>query len=104
MKNTLLLLGLVAVCALPAASGEITNMDTASRQYLINHGHSKDAAEMVEKAKSSATGEPYFNPYEKEYNKPVTWVRNFFKYFDPAQDQDTFMRHDIKPTPSYEDL
>lgn len=104
MKNTLLLLGLIAVCALPAASEELTNMEAASRQYLINHGHSKDAAEMVEKSKAAATGDVYFNPYQKEHTKPVNWVINFFKYFDPAQDQDTFMRHDIKPTPSYEDL
>ena len=105
MKNKFLALGLITMLAAPAMAEPLTTSQTASREYLLNHGHSSAVAEAVEKTNSWVNGTPYDAPAKKEYpDGPMKWIRNLFIYFDPALDQNSFMNHNTKFTPQIDDL
>ncbi|MDR1168297.1 MAG: hypothetical protein LBK53_05330 [Heliobacteriaceae bacterium] len=104
MKNKLLILMLLITA--PALAGEFTVDDAASREYLINHGHSQVIYNAIERTKAQVNGTPYDETAGAEYpdSGPVKWVRSFFMYFDPALDSEAFMKHDIKFAPQIDDL
>ncbi len=107
MKNKLLLLvGLLAIVALPA-SAQLSAEDASSREYLINHGHSAATADIVELNKGATTGEKVVLPVDRKYdNKPIVykWIDKFFIYMDPALDNGKFMREGTKFHPSIDDI
>jgi len=62
---------------------------------------------MVQKTKAIANGEEYQTPEQKQLEEDfvlVRWVKKFFMYLDPAQDNGSFMDHNIKMTPQVNDL
>lgn len=106
MKEKLLVIAMLALITLPA-SAELTTADTSSADYIIDSGYSSTAAEMVDRAKARVNGVKYESQSEKEYKAMPAWKRHLIDvdaYWDPATDQDTFMNHDIKMTPSADDL
>ncbi len=106
-KTCFLLTALVIAFSTTAALAEISVQEVTSPEYLYNHGHSTLTVDMVQKSKAGANGEKYIPATQEEHqNEPklVKWVRKFFIYMDPALDNDSFMQHDIKSSPSYEDL
>ncbi len=106
MNKNILVLVLMAIVSLPAFA-ELTVEDTASPDYLKNHGYSNALINATMKSKAQVNGEPLAEPVEKEYyNKPVVkQVRRFMMYIDPSLDDHTFMNdHSINTTPRYDDL
>ncbi len=108
MKIKLLITALfITYATIPTFAG-ITPTDAVSPDYLRNHGHSNATVEIVQKTRASVNGEQYLNTTDAEQGKKdcklVRWIKNVFIYLDPALDDGSFMNHDIKTTPSYEDL
>ncbi len=108
MKNRFLILTLIGLftASIPAFA-ELTNSDAAGVDYLKLHGHSDPMIEATQITRARANGEVYVAPKnEPEYyeKSPVKEIRTFFKYIDPSYDDDSFMKHNIKTTPSIYDL
>lgn len=83
---------------------DLTTESASSREYLINRGHSGATADIIEKRKSQMRGDP---PQEKEtiwISAPFRALRKFGTYLDPGLEDNSFMNHDIKFTPRYDDL
>ncbi len=105
MKKVLTAL-LSASLVSPAFAG-ITAEEASSLNYLKNHGHSDSIVELVEMSKASANGEAYITMDEARHANDTKFVKFWRKvliYFDPAQDDGQFMRHNSKITPSTDDL
>ena len=106
MKKRLLILTLTALFTLPAYA-ELTVKDTTNPGFMKNQGYSSSFVQTTQKSIARANGEPLTEPIEKEYyNQPVIKaVRRFFMYIDPAYDDHSYMNdHNIKTSPSYDDL
>lgn len=106
MKTKFLIATLVLFITIPAFA-ELTVKDVTDDGYLQNHGHSKEAIWGVKKSIAEVNGEELKRPVENEkYNRPVIkQIRWFFKYLDPALDDEKFMNdHNINPTTRYDDL
>lgn len=105
-KKILLLTTLAIVFALPVRA-ELTTADTSSGDYLINSGYSELTAEMVERSKGYANGQVYITDDERDLRQRSAWERfliKAYRYLDPAADTDQFMNHNIRKTPSINDL
>ncbi len=116
MKNKILILGIFALAAAPAFA-EATVGQVSSPSYMLQTGYSSTVAEMVGRYQAQTKGVPYTGPAaggyyyqpldwtDNEYaNKAIQYVRNAFIYLDPGLDTGSFMNHDIKFTPQYDDL
>lgn len=106
MRKELLIIGILAFVTLPACA-ELTTADTSSPDYLINGGYSSVASEMAQRSKGFVNGVPYTSEAERKYQERPIWEKVMIKthqYIDPADDQDTFMNHDIQIAPSVNDL
>jgi len=105
MKNKFLIIGILGLIASQTfVSAELTVDQTSSSEYLMNRGYSPLLGEMVDKTKMNISGLEYQRPEQTEYTGFKKWVRNVFIYLDPALENDTFMNHDITPTPQIDDL
>ncbi len=107
MKIRILLTALIISFAALPSRADITPVEASSPDYLRNHGHSGSIIEMVQMTKAGANGEEYItvdNAKHANDSKFVRWVRNFFIYIDPALDDGSFMRHDSKSVPHFDDL
>ncbi|MBQ2610958.1 hypothetical protein IJF81_01045 [bacterium] len=109
MKNKLLLiLSMAVVLTLGLqANAELTTADTSSGDYLINTGYSAVTGEMVERCKGYANGVPYVTEAEQNLLEKTPWERFLIKlhsYIDPGMDSDTFLNHDVRISPSVNDL
>lgn len=107
MKIRFLLTALVITATIIPALADITPSEATSPEYLYNQGHSASTVEIVQMSKAGANGEKYVSlDKAKQDNDPklVRWIKKVFIYLDPAMDDGTFMQHDIKTSPSYEDL
>ena len=97
---------IISFAAMPSFAG-ITPEEASSAGYLYTHGHSAATVDIVQKSKANINGEEYISAEEAKHANHsgfVRWVRRVFIYLDPALDDGTFMNHDIKSTPGYEDL
>lgn len=106
MKKRLLILTLTTLCILPACA-ELTVKDSTNPEFMKNQGYSSALVKTTQKTIARANGEPLTEPIEKEYyNQPVVKaVRRFFMYIDPSYDDHSFVNdHNIKTSPSYDDL
>lgn len=107
MKNRFLILTLIGLLGLAVpANAELTSDDITSPEYLETHGYSEALIKAAQKTKARANGEEYAT-YEKDtwaQNKPLKYIRHFFMYIDPAYDDESFMEHNIKTSPTYRDL
>lgn len=97
MKKSLLIVGILAL-TLPAFAG-INVEETTSPQYLENYGNSQEAIKLIQMQKAAANGEAYEVPEKK-----LNFVQRFWNYVDPARDKGEFWQHDIKYSPSAQDL
>lgn len=107
MKTKFLLTALIMSFAVMPVFAGITPEESTSPEYLYSHGHSEAVVDIVQINKAGINGEKYLTRNEvKRANEPklVRWVKNFFIYLDPALDDGSFMRHETKPSPSYDDL
>ncbi len=107
MKIKLLLSALIFTFVILPGFTEITTQDSTSSDYLYSHGHSEAVVDIVQMTKAGINGEEYITSAEaRRANDPkfIRWIKNIFIYLDPALDDGKFMNHDIKPSPSYEDL
>lgn len=98
---------LLSMVLLSSPSFATTAEGFATPEYLRNNGYSNSMVDMVEYSKASSVGEKYINQEEVDHmydTKFKTIVRKFFKYFDPAVDDGKFLDHDIKLSPSPNDL
>lgn len=107
MKNRFLILTLIGLFgfAIPA-NAELTNADIASPEYLENHGHSEALIQAAQKSKARANGEEYDMHGKHSWTQkgPIKYIRHFFMYIDPGYDDESFMEHNVNPSPSYRDL
>lgn len=81
--------------------------ESSSPEYLQNRGYSSSMVDMTEYSKASANGEKYISQDDVEHyydSKIRKFFKRFFIYFDPAVDDGKFMNHDIKMSPSVNDL
>lgn len=107
MRIKLLLTALILTFAAMPSFAEITPEEASSASYLYTHGHSTATVDIVQKTKANINGEEYISAEEARHaNRSgfVKWVRNVLIYLDPALDDGKFMQHEIKTSPSYEDL
>ncbi len=107
MRIKFLLTALIFAIGFGPSFAEVTPEEVTSPDYLYNHGHSKTIIDIVQTSKAGVNGEKYITTDEaKNANDPklVRWIKNFFIYLDPALDDGKFMHHQVKPSPSYEDL
>ena len=98
---------LLCTILLSAPAVALTVEEASSPEFLRNSGYSNSMIDMTEYSKASANGESYINHEEVDHmydSKFKTWVRKFFKYIDPAVDDGKFLDHDIKLSPSVNDL
>ena len=105
MKKRFFLLA-AALIALPVMA-TISVEETTDPVYLSGHGHSKDAVDVVQMSKANLFGETYVPSEQAKYANsiaPVRWIRKIFTYLDPALENNEFMQHDIKSSPSASDL
>ena len=102
-KNLLLILALFALVCV-RANADVTPAQLTEAEYLINGGYSESAAEEVLILKNRANGKACEPLYEKEHNKFVRFLKNFYSYVDPAQDSEERYHHDIHQSPSWHDL
>ncbi len=85
----------------------VTVEESSSPEYLRNRGYSSSMVDMTEYSKASVNGQKYISQddvehyYETKFKKGL---KRFFKYVDPAIDDGKFMNHDIKLSPSVDDL
>ena len=89
------------------ASAIVTVEEFSSPTSLRNHGYSNSMADMVQYTKASANSQDYIIQEEaKHLNdcKFVKFIRKVFTYADPSLDDGKFMNHDIKLSPSIDDL
>jgi hypothetical protein len=104
MKKLLLLT--IILLGVAANARDLTTDGTSSREYLINHGHSDAMVDIIEKSKFQANGDA--KPKKINWLAPITFpfkvLRGVHSYLDPALDQETFMNHEFKITPRYDDL
>ena len=106
MKKNLLMMGFVALLAVPAYA-ELTVDDTVSELYLRNHGYSKASIYAIQRNIADVNGEEWEKPVESElYQTPVIkYARRFFMYIDPALEDDKFYNHhNIETTTKWTDL
>ena len=108
MKIKLIIGLLVAVAcfALPSFA-EITPEQVIDGNYMYNSGYSETMVDMVNFSKATTKNEKYVSNRDKDLNKHGPVVRFFhrvFSYLDPAQDEGTFLDHDIKMYPTPDDL
>ena len=85
----------------------VTVEESSSPEYLRNRGYSNSMIDMTEYSKASANGEKYISQQDVEHyydSKLTKFIKRFFNYIDPAVDDGKFMNHDIKLSPSVNDL
>lgn len=107
MKNRFLILTLIGLFGLVIpANAELTNEDISSPQYLETHGHSEALIQAAQKTKARANGEEYatYSNHAWTQNRPIKYIRRLFMYIDPAYDDESFLEHNIKTSPTYRDL
>jgi len=123
MNKKLPALGILVLTAVPVFAAGFTTEQATSREYLMRHGHSAEIARMVEINNARINGEVYVAP-KRQPSCFARWVnRNVgnekvsdfliktdevgsraLRYFDPALDDGTFLLHDIKTEPDFDDL
>ena len=107
MRSKILLTTLIATLFVIPANASLVTEETTSIDYLQKYGYSDDIIDLVETNKAQVTGrevETISKPDEQKYSKPVRWIRKFFMYLDPAMESEPPLRHNIKMTPSINDL
>ena len=99
MKKFLLVLTLLGLTTLSVQAEQLTVEHSRSREYLENAGYSSATVDLVERSRARAMGEEY------ESEKPVRGFRKFWALFiDPGMDDEHFMNHDSKVSPTIHDL
>jgi len=98
---TFCILGALGVASAAFASIESENM--ASVPFLRSDGHSEEMgkiADYVRYKHSNETYIPYYNqdPYANADTHGLKWYTAIKRWFDPAQDDQLFGRHEIKFT------
>lgn len=104
MKLKLLILTLLFT-TVPAMA--LTRSETSSVDYMRANGYSDAIIDVVQISKAKVNGEHYVSFEEQKYgnsNAFVKWVRKFFIYIDPALVAEPPMSHNIKMTPSVNDI
>lgn len=107
MKNRFLILTLIGLFGLAIpANAELTNADVVSPEYLESHGYSEAMVNASQKTKARANAEAYatYGKYPWTQKRPIKYIRHLFMYIDPAYDDESFMEHNIKTSPTYRDL
>lgn len=107
MKKTILGFGILCVFCV-AAPRSLAIIDTdfqTSPQALKNSGYSAATSKIIEET----TRDPYFVEVKNKesktfFEKTKNCVKKTFMYLDPGLSRDDFGHHDIKPTPSIDDL
>lgn len=91
MKTKTLILS-VCLSLIALQANALTTEEVKNSEYLINHGHSKEMAKMVNLQTTQVNGE---KPPAIEGNVILKWVRKVQSYYDPAYDNGSFGRNDI---------
>lgn len=107
MKNRFLILTLIGLLGLAMpANAELTTDDITSPEYLETHGHSEAIIQAAQKTKARANGEQFatYGKHAWTQKGPIKYIRHLFMYLDPAYDDESFMEHNIKTSPTYRDL
>lgn len=107
MKTKLLLIAFLALVMQVQANAAVTVEEATSPMYLKNNGFSAQTSDAIQVNKARANGAAYYTENEeanKNHNKFVTFWRNFYKYTDPAANDNSFYHHDTTEAPSYTDL
>ncbi len=107
MKKFVLILFAISVAFISkAAFAYTTQEEIYSEEAMINYGYSPDFVEMYNKIQARSNGEPYdYRAAEDPIYKypPFKYIKHIIYYFDPSSDTSQFLRHEIKPYPSYSD-
>lgn len=107
MKKFLLAIFLL-IMAQAQASAVLSDEQVMSPKYIINHGHSKEMARLIDLQSSQINGQkPKYDRNEPEWytsNKTVSFFRKWFMIADPALDDQQFMQHDTNFSSNVHDL
>ena len=106
VMKKILLLAIVALSTVGVAKAVVTPDETLEPGYMMNTGYSELMAADVILAQSRTAGVEAPDIQDKPYyhNPFVKAVRNVFIYLDPALESDYRFHHNIKLTPSYDEL
>jgi hypothetical protein len=104
MKNKFLILTAALTIAISAMAVDLTTDNMTSKEYLRSRGYSSTMADAVYTNKMQINGEYQQRSRYDEHPKFDKFIRNFYNYIDPSQESDSFLNHDVKMTPQYDDL
>lgn len=110
MKRNLLLIGLLALAAVPAFAG--LDVRESTTPAVLRYGnYSEEAIRLIQMNKAYANARPYYeeDPNHIKIGNPVfdttsDVIRQIFIYVDPAYDDHRFFTRDLRTKPGYEDL
>lgn len=110
MKQNLLLIGLLAITAVPAFAGMDVHESTTPA-VLRNGNYSDEAIRLIQLNKAYANAVPYteadpnhFKIGNKVFDTTSDVIRQIFIYADPAYNDHRFFTRDLRTKPGYEDL
>jgi len=107
MKKILSVVFVLILFNLPCFS-VITPEEEISQEYMQNHGYSYEAARLIDLQNTRINGAKTTykskDPTWYTTNKPVSFVRKVFMYFDCGLDDGNFGRNNIDYTPRWDDL
>lgn len=107
MKKILLLTAVFLFCACLKSSAAISVDRTLQEDYVRNSGYSTQTYDIMQVSRARALGQEFYSRDELNYQKSSPskkfWKR-LYSYFDPAADDYSFLHHDVKIVPTYEDL
>ena len=106
MKKSLFILLAFVVTSLPSFA-ILTTDEAVSQDYIQNHGYSSEMSRLIDLQNAQINGAK--STYKKNEpawysNKPVSFIRKTFIYFDPGLDDEKFMQHNINYTNKWSDF
>ncbi len=110
MKRNLLLIGLLAIAAVPAFA-TMDVRESTTPEVLRNGNYSEECIRIIQLNKAYANAVPYNEPDpnhikigNKFFDTTSDIVRNIFIYLDPSYDDNKFFTRDIRMKTGFEDL
>lgn len=97
----LLLVAIVGIISGLSADAAVSVDRTLDQDYLKNNGYSTQIYNTIQVGRARALGQEFYT--EEETAKNRKW-RKIYGYIDPAGEDFSFYHHDIKATPTPNDL
>lgn len=106
MKNVLLIT--CAILVANSAFAVVTNEEIMSKDFLNNHGHSKEMTRLIHLQNDQINGHCSESTVRDrgiyDESKGMKVIRNIIEYIDPGVDNGKFMRNDIDFESRYDNI